>query len=64
MPDDIIPTSTTAKSSQESNAPITVMPDFDERDCSCRRELDNCPVQIPNYVPPSTNLHGRVGHNT
>ena len=31
---------------------------FDERDCPCRRELDNCPVQIPYYTPPPTNLGG------
>ena len=31
--------------------------DFDERDCPCRKELDNCPVQI-SYQP------GRVGHNS
>ena len=29
-----------------------------EPDCPCRRELDNCPFQIPYYVPPSTNLGG------
>ena len=31
---------------------------FTHVDCHCRRELDNCPVQIPYYVPPSTNLGG------
>ena len=36
---------------------------FDERDCPCR-ELDNCPVQIPSLLHPTSYQLGRVGCNS
>ena len=38
---------------------------FDERDCPCRRELDNSPAQslITSHLVPPTNLGG-WGHNS